>query len=35
MRDLLKQQLLRAQQRMKIQADTHRTERTFAVGDTV
>jgi hypothetical protein len=35
MRDLLKQQQLRAQQRMKIQADKHRTERTFAVDDTV
>lgn len=31
----VKQQLLRAQQRMKSQADKHRTERSFAVGDQV
>jgi ribosomal protein L21E len=34
-RDLLRQQLLRAQQRMKQQADKHRSEREFAVGDSV
>jgi transposase InsO family protein len=33
--ELLKQQLIRAQQRMKHQADKHRTEREFAVGDHV
>lgn len=32
---LIKKQLLRAQQRMKSQADKHRTEREFAVGDSV
>jgi hypothetical protein len=32
---LLKQHLLRAQQRMKKQADKHRTERSFNVGDMV
>lgn len=31
----VKQHLLRAQQRMKIQADKHRTERVFSVGDSV
>ena len=31
----VKQQLLRAQQRMKVQADKHRTERSFEVGDSV
>lgn len=31
----VKQHSLRAQQRMKLQADKHRTERVFAVGDTV
>jgi ribosomal protein L21E len=35
MRELLKQQLFRAQQRMKSQADKHRTEREFVVGDRV
>jgi hypothetical protein len=30
---LIQQQLSRAQQRMKAQADTNRSERTFAVGD--
>uniref|UniRef100_A0A8R7PSC5 Tf2-1-like SH3-like domain-containing protein n=1 Tax=Triticum urartu TaxID=4572 RepID=A0A8R7PSC5_TRIUA len=33
--DSIHQHLLRAQQRMKAQADKHRTERTFAVGDSV
>jgi hypothetical protein len=32
---LVKQQLLRAQQRMKSQAYKHRTKREFAVGDSV
>jgi hypothetical protein len=32
---LLQQQLLRAQERMRRQADKHRTERTFLVGDSV
>jgi hypothetical protein len=32
---LLQQQLLRAQQRMKLQADKHRTERSFEVGEKV
>lgn len=32
---LIQQQLLRAQQRMKAQADNNRTERTFAVGEMV
>ncbi|CAN6326944.1 unnamed protein product [Urochloa humidicola] len=32
---LIQQQLLRAQHRMKHQADTHRSEREFAVGDFV
>jgi hypothetical protein len=32
---LIQQQLLRAQQRMKHQADTHRSEREFQVGDLV
>ena len=31
----VKQHLLRTQQRMKVQADKHRTERCFEVGDTV
>lgn len=31
----VKQQLLRSQQRMKAQADKHRTERTFEVGESV
>ena len=35
MTSLLRQHLLRAQQRMKKQADRHRTERSFAVGDEV
>jgi hypothetical protein len=35
MNKLLQQQLLRAQQRMKSQADKHRTERSFAVGEKV
>lgn len=35
MRSLLHQQLLRAQQRMKHQADKHRVERSFNVGDAV
>lgn len=34
-KELLKQQLIRAQQRMKHQADKHRTEREFAVGEQV
>jgi transposase InsO family protein len=34
-RDLLRQQLLRAQQRMKQQADKHCSEREFAIGDSV
>jgi len=33
--ELLQQQLLRMQQRMKSQADKYRSERTFAVGDQV
>jgi hypothetical protein len=32
---LVKQQLFRAQQRMKSQADKHRTEQEFKVGDSV
>lgn len=32
---LIQQQLLRAQQRMKAQADKNRTERTFAIGEMV
>ena len=32
---LLQQQLMRAQQRMKSQADKHRTERSFSVGEFV
>jgi len=32
---LIHQQLLRAQQRMKHQADKHRSERIFSVGDLV
>jgi len=35
MNDLLKQHLARAQLRMKVQADKHRTERTFQVGEMV
>lgn len=35
MLDLIRQQLLRAQQRMKAQADKHRSERSFQVGDRV
>lgn len=35
MLELLHQHLLRAQQRMKRQADKHRSERSFAVGDRV
>lgn len=35
MAELLRQHLLRVQQRMKNQADKHRTERSFAVGDWV
>jgi hypothetical protein len=35
MRELLQQQLLHAQHRMKQQADKHCTEREFAVGDQV
>lgn len=35
MEQLIKQHLLRAQQRMKSQADKHRSERVFAVGDLV
>lgn len=35
MLQLLQQQLLRAQQRQKFQADKHQTERTFNVGDMV
>jgi hypothetical protein len=33
MTELLRQQLLRVQQRMKAQADKHRTERSFSIGD--
>jgi hypothetical protein len=33
--ELIKQQLARAQQRMKAQADKHRTEREFNEGDSV
>lgn len=33
--DVIRQQLLRAQQRMKAQADKHRSERTFQVNDLV
>lgn len=33
--ELIKQQLLRAQQRMKHQADKHRSERSFDIGDRV
>jgi ribosomal protein L21E len=33
--EILRQQLLRAQQRMKKQADRHRSERHFEVGDLV
>jgi ribosomal protein L21E len=33
--ELIKQQLLRAQHRMKHQADTHQYERSFEVGDRV
>lgn len=33
MQELLQQQLYKAQNRMKQQADKHRTERTFSVGD--
>ena len=33
MSEMLQQQLLRAQQRMKSQADKKRTERSFDVGD--
>jgi ribosomal protein L21E len=32
---LLQQQLLRAQQRQKMQVDKHRSERSFEVGDSV
>lgn len=35
MHDLIKQHLLRAQDRMKWQADKFRSERSFAVGDSV
>jgi hypothetical protein len=35
MLDLVRQQLLRAQQRMKLQADKRRSERSFQVGDMV
>jgi hypothetical protein len=35
MQDLIKQHLARAQERMKKQADKHRTEREFQVGDVV
>ena len=35
MTNLIQQQLLRAQQRMKAQADKHRVERVFTVGDSV
>jgi hypothetical protein len=35
MHSLIKQHLLRAQARMKVQADKHRSERSFAVGDWV
>ena len=32
---LLKQNLLQAQERMKVQADKHRVERSFSEGDWV
>lgn len=35
MQDLVQQHLARAQHRMKVQADKQRSERTFAVGDSV
>lgn len=35
MQDLVRQHLLRAQDRMKRQADKHRVERQFSVGDSV
>jgi transposase InsO family protein len=35
MHSLIKQHLLRSQARMKVQADKHRSERSFAVGDWV
>jgi len=35
MTEVIRQQLLRAQQRMKSQADKHRSERSFQVGDLV
>jgi hypothetical protein len=35
MTSLLRQQLIRAQERMKKQADKHRSERSFSVGDSV
>jgi len=35
MTQLMQQQLVRAQQRQKYQADKNRTERTFAVGDSI
>lgn len=35
MQQLVKQHLLRAQHKMKFQADKHRTDRTFSVGDSV
>ena len=35
MLDIIRHQLLRAQRRMKNQADKHRSERSFAVGDLV